>query len=314
MQTKTDGRPARNRALAAAVTASLGVAGSAEAAVYSATLTQALTYAANSQFGSACNFSSSTATWTYDDVSGVLTQTSGVYNLRVSSGPSTLYRTSITGLVIGAGQPAAANSYMCTEGNFGATVNASICGNYLFGGNFINESSTGWGPGIAYSRVLGGDDTSAGVPQNIDRFHGMTAVSYTPGSTVVLTNKACVGTCSPGGNNFGHQWTFSNLQLIEDVDADGVVDVVDNCSQVANPGQCDSDADGYGNHCDADLNNNAAVNAQDTTLFREQLGLPSVGPAYIPADLNCSGAVNAQDSSLFRQLLGKPVGPSGQVP
>ena len=139
---------ANNRTLAAAVAATLGMtAGSAEAAVYSATLTQALTYANNAPFGSACNFSSSTSTWTYDDVSGLLTQTGGTYNLRVSSGPSTLYRTTITGLIIGNGQLATANSYVCTEGNFGATVGASICGNYYFGANYLDESATTLGAG-----------------------------------------------------------------------------------------------------------------------------------------------------------------------
>jgi hypothetical protein len=242
-----------------------------------------------------------------------MTQTGGRYNLRVSSGPSTLYRTSITGLIIGNGQLATANSYVCTEGNFGATVGASICGNYYLGANFIDESTTSWGPGTAYSRTLGGDDTVAGVVQNLDRFHGMTTASFDPGGTLVLTNKSCVGTCQPGGNNFGHQWTFGNIQLIPDSDADGVDDVVDNCLAVPNAAQCDSDGDGYGNHCDGDLNDNGGVNAQDTTLFRQALGQPSTGPAYHPADLNCNGAVNAQDGTLFRQLLGRPPGPSGTV-
>lgn len=305
-----------SRTLLSVAVAAAGAAAPADAAVYAVTLTQALTYANNSQFGSACNFSSSTSTWTYDDVSGLLKQTGGLYNLRVSTGPSTLYRTSITGLVIGNGQLATANSYVCSEGNFGATVGASICGNYYFGSNFVDESATSWGPGTAYSRTLGGDDTVAGVVQNLDRFHGMTTVSFNPvpGGTLVLTNKSCTGACQPGGNNFGHQWTFGNIQLIPDADADGVLDVVDNCSAAANAGQCDSDGDGYGNACDADLNNNGGANAQDTTLYRQQLGQPSAGPAFNAADINCNGAVNAQDSTLFRQLLGKPPGPSGLVP
>ncbi len=211
---------ANNRVLAAAVAASLGMtAGAADAAVYAATLTQALTYANNAPYGSACNFSSSTSTWTYDDVSGLLTQTGGTYNLRVSTGPSTLYRTTITGLIIGNGQLAAANSYVCTEGNFGVTVGASICGNYSLGANFLDESATSWGPGTDYSRTFGGDDYAAGPQQNLDRFHGMATVSFDPGGTLVLTNKSCTGSCPPGGYNFGHQWTFGNLQLIEDADA-----------------------------------------------------------------------------------------------
>ena len=97
----------------------------------------------------------------------------------------------------------------------------------------------------------------------------------------------------------------------EDADGDGVLDPADNCTLVANPAQVDSDADGYGNACDGDLNNNGFTNAQDYVLFRAQLGQPSVAPTYNQADLNGNGFVNAQDFVLFRQLLGSPPGPSG---
>ncbi|MEO8444205.1 MAG: dockerin type I domain-containing protein [Gammaproteobacteria bacterium] len=83
---------------------------------------------------------------------------------------------------------------------------------------------------------------------------------------------------------------------------------------VANPTQCDSDGDGYGNHCDGDFNNNGATNSQDYLLFRQQLGQPSVAPNYNQADLNCNGVVNGQDYLLFRARLGVPSGPSGLVP
>jgi len=99
-----------------------------------------------------------------------------------------------------------------------------------------------------------------------------------------------------------------------DTDGDGVADPVDNCTFRANPSQCDSDGDGHGNHCDGDLNNNGFTNAQDTTLFRQQLGQPSVAPTYNYADLNCNGFVNAQDTTLFRSLLGSPPGPAGDTP
>ncbi len=99
-----------------------------------------------------------------------------------------------------------------------------------------------------------------------------------------------------------------------DTDGDGIRDYADNCTLLANPGQCDSDVDGFGNRCDGDLNNNTFTNAQDTTLFRQQLGQPSVGPAFNAADINCNGAVNAQDTTLYRQLLGSPPGPSAVAP
>ena len=108
--------------------------------------------------------------------------------------------------------------------------------------------------------------------------------------------------------------TFTSTTTGLDTDSDGIPDAGDNCTLIANPTQCDSDADGYGNACDADLNNNGATNAFDTPLFRAQLGQPSVGPTYNPADLNCNGVVNAFDTPLFRSLLGSPPGPSGLVP
>jgi len=91
-----------------------------------------------------------------------------------------------------------------------------------------------------------------------------------------------------------------------DADGDAVPDLQDNCPTEPNAEQCDSDGDGQGNHCDVDLNNNGTVNAQDTVLFRLQLGQPSEAPGYNPADLNCNGAVNAQDSNLFRTLSESP--------
>jgi hypothetical protein len=105
---------------------------------------------------------------------------------------------------------------------------------------------------------------------------------------------------------------------LPDGDGDGLPDASDNCTLVANLSQCDSDADGYGNHCDGDFGNpvpgNGATNAQDSVLFRAQLGLPSTAPTYNQGDLNCDGAVNAQDSVLFRAMLGLPPGPSGLHP
>lgn len=105
--------------------------------------------------------------------------------------------------------------------------------------------------------------------------------------------------------------TSTTFTVAIDTDGDTVPDPIDNCRLVPNPTQCDSDGDAYGNHCDGDLNNNAFTNAQDVTLFRAQLGLPSNAPVYNPADLNCNGFVNSQDTTLLRQLLGKPPGPSG---
>jgi hypothetical protein len=204
----------KNKAILATAVATAvgGMSQAADAAVYNATLTQVLTYSNNGTAGTAGNISSSTATWTYDDVTGLLTQTGGLFNNRVTTSPTTtLYRTSITGLVIGNGGAASASTYACTEGNFGTGVGASICGNYTLGANFVNESTTTWGPGTAATRTIGGDDAASGPQQSIAALDGMNTVSFN-GTTLVMANKTCTGPCATlpaGAFNNGQQWTLS---------------------------------------------------------------------------------------------------------
>jgi hypothetical protein len=92
-----------------------------------------------------------------------------------------------------------------------------------------------------------------------------------------------------------------------DTDGDGVADIADNCKLVANPLQEDTDADGYGNICDGDFNNDGSVNFADLALFRQRFGT-----ANADADLDSSGgSINFTDLAIFRGLFGKPPGPSG---
>jgi len=153
-----------------------------------------------------------------------------------------------------------------------------------------------------------------------DPANGTAAVSGAPGAPSGIR---VTYTPDPGfvGQDSFEYWLESGLAvdyglvtvdvLTSDTDGDGVVNSLDNCIEVSNASQCDSDGDGYGNRCDGDLTNNGFTNAQDTVVLRGQLGKPSVGPTFNKADLNCNGFVNAQDTVLFRQLLGKPPGPSG---
>ena len=65
-----------------------------------------------------------------------------------------------------------------------------------------------------------------------------------------------------------------NAGSIADGDTDGIPDVLDNCSAVANGpaeapnNQVDTDGDNFGNRCDGDFNNvGATVDLADFTLF-----------------------------------------------
>jgi hypothetical protein len=199
--------------LGLAIAATLG-AGAANATIVTATLTQYATYSNN---GSAAgNITSSSATWQYDDVTGVISQTGGTFNARFTTAPtSTLFRATSTGLSFGAGGSASATTYSCIEGNFGGGVGASICGNYNFGANFVNESTLTYS-GSSVTRTLGGDDGSIGAAQSVADLNGISTLSWV-GTTLQLTNRSCVAACTtnaPGTAwNKGYLITFNAAQV-----------------------------------------------------------------------------------------------------
>jgi len=96
-----------------------------------------------------------------------------------------------------------------------------------------------------------------------------------------------------------------------DTDGDGISDVEDNCTLISNPTQLDADGDGYGNRCDADLDDDKLVTFKDRKLFKAEFNLPSPDPII---DFNGDGLVNRTDSIIFWELFGSPPGPSGLAP
>ncbi|MEO8224209.1 MAG: thrombospondin type 3 repeat-containing protein, partial [Gammaproteobacteria bacterium] len=116
---------------------------------------------------------------------------------------------------------------------------------------------------------LGDGSTSNSYLPIVARGMNMEAVSlgwYSGGSPVQTA--AMSGHVRIGGTGssyvtaqYGPVHSFAPLLGSGDTDGDGVADVLDNCTLVANPTQCDSDGDGYGNACDGDLNNNSFTNA-----------------------------------------------------
>ncbi len=86
------------------------------------------------------------------------------------------------------------------------------------------------------------------------------------------------------------------VRLGGDSDLDGIADGADNCTVVANPDQRDTDGDGFGNACDADLNNDCSVNFGD---------LADLKAAFFPdydedADFDNDGSVNFGDLALMK--------------
>ncbi|MEM9175967.1 MAG: GC-type dockerin domain-anchored protein [Myxococcota bacterium] len=96
--------------------------------------------------------------------------------------------------------------------------------------------------------------------------------------------------------------------LAADRDADGVDDSVDNCLYVANPDQRDTNADGFGNLCDGDLDGDGFVT---TTDFIEFAGVFQREDA--DADFDGDGFVSTSDFLRFLDLFELPVGPGALV-
>jgi hypothetical protein len=97
-----------------------------------------------------------------------------------------------------------------------------------------------------------------------------------------------------------------------DTDGDGIPNSSDNCVNVVNPNQIDTNQDGYGNLCDPDFNTDDAVGIPDFAVFRAAFGTSCADPGYNPdVDLNSDCAIGLPDFNIFRSFFGGAPGPSG---
>ena len=94
--------------------------------------------------------------------------------------------------------------------------------------------------------------------------------------------------------------------IVSDNDSDNVGDHADNCQLIANADQRDTDNDGFGNLCDADLTGNCIVNFDDLAAIRTLFFT-----ANEDADFNGDGIVNFADLSIMSATFFSAPGPSG---
>jgi hypothetical protein len=92
----------------------------------------------------------------------------------------------------------------------------------------------------------------------------------------------------------------------QDTDGDGLADNADNCTLVSNADQRDSDGDGIGNACDADLDDDCTVNFADLGVMKSMFFTHDAD-----ADLDGDGVVNFADLAILKSGFFQPPGPSG---
>ncbi|MEM7081919.1 MAG: PKD domain-containing protein [Pseudomonadota bacterium] len=96
-----------------------------------------------------------------------------------------------------------------------------------------------------------------------------------------------------------------------DVDGDGVPDDVDNCAETPNPSQLDTNGDGFGNACDADIDNDGFItNFGDLVLWAAAFNSSPGQPNWNPdADFNGDNSVNFIDLFIFQGFFLTAPGP-----
>ncbi len=104
------------------------------------------------------------------------------------------------------------------------------------------------------------------------------------------------------------------VKIAIDMDVDGVPDTLDNCTTFVNPAQQDTDGDGFGNRCDADLDNDNTVNFTDLTLLKAAFFSTPGSANWNPdADFDGNAAVDFTDLSIMKGMFFQPPGPNGEL-
>lgn len=108
------------------------------------------------------------------------------------------------------------------------------------------------------------------------------------------------------GDIYMQNVNFDGTLGAPDTDGDGVSDDADNCTLAANADQRDTNADGFGNVCDADFNGDCTIDFLDLGTLK------SVFFGNDPdADLNGDGTVDFLDLGALKSAFFGMPGPSG---
>lgn len=105
-------------------------------------------------------------------------------------------------------------------------------------------------------------------------------------------------------------WSIVGVANGSDIDRDGVPNDIDNCLEVPNPDQTNTDAseDAFGNRCDPDFDNNGRVDFADLALLKESFF--GTNPL---TDLDGNGRTDFADLAILKSMFFGPPGPGASA-
>lgn len=182
--------------------------------------------------------------------------------------------------------------------------------NLAIPGRSIDISGNGFAPGETILLVMNVEGTRLALGSAVAGSDGKLQAIVAVPRDIGGANAGFIEALGRGNNSLG-RLLLASVRIVQsettDSDGDRIPDFCDNCTLVANPDQHDSNNDGYGNACDADLDNNGIVDRRDQKILSGQLG--RMGDE-LDADFNGDRVVDKADLRILKRNMGKPPGPS----
>jgi hypothetical protein len=169
-------------------------------------------------------------------------------------------------------------------------------------------------PATGVESVVGPTGTAAGALEALELDRGSPTPRLLAAGTALYALDPATGAATSLGGFFGSVRELAMPQPASgpDSDDDGLPDPEDKCRDLANPTQVDADADGYGNLCDGDFNNDGRVGGPDFVQVGSRFGVHIGDASYDAAvDMNADGVIGGPDLALWAPFFGDPPGPSG---